>query len=159
MMLPGNVNAPSDATCWFHCSFHGDDAYVTSYQRDIGKAKARRGCTSDDVGQRRSYRGKKMFHMNRGGHTARKPAGLGGAVSENNTQMNQSVVAQTGHLPGYTGHIPQSREHHFRPGEDARARNHQKDFFLLPDNFREHMVGYTGNKRGSKECYRHQMPL
>lgn len=122
---------------------------MTSYQRDIGQAKPGRGYTGDNVGQRKSYRGKKMFHMNRDAYTAGRPAG--GTVAEHNIQTNQSLAAHAGHLPGYTGHIPQSREHHFRPGKDARARNHQKDFFLLPQNYRKHMVGYTGNSHGDME--------
>lgn len=73
--------------------------------------------------------------------------------SENTLSSNQSTAAKAGHVPGYTGHIPRARDFKFTL-EDIRAKNHHKDFFLLPDNYKQHKVGYTGHSRSGIEAYR-----
>lgn len=52
-------------------------------------------------------------------------------------------VVRAGHIPGYMGHVPVSRQYQFLEGY-AQHHSHEKSFFLLPENYRMQMPGYTG---------------
>lgn len=128
------------------CRQTGRSAYVTTYQRDIGMGQ--NSCcantTGDDVGKSKKFKGKKMFHVHRNGGSFAESCSF--RTQEDTGAVSQSPSVCAGHLPGYTGHVPKSRPHKFTPGDTVQARNHQKDFFLLPENYKNHVIGYTGHQ-------------
>eukprot|EP00892_Ulva_mutabilis_P011039 jgi/Ulvmu1/8307/UM042_0012.1 len=129
-----------------------DDAYVTTYQRDIGTAQTVfHGERADNVGQKKKQRGKRMFHSTNNGSFGSHSTWGGSVPSAHVPIMDRSTTAASGHVPGYTGHIPQARQYHFKP-EEIRDKNHQKDFFLLPSNYRQHKTGYTGKAPSTIEA-------
>lgn len=133
---------------------------MTTYQRDVGMTEtALYHSQWDNVGQRKQQRGKKMFHAHPNGSGVGGRSLWGGSLRTGDIPLtDKPSSASSGHVPGYTGHIPQSREYIFKP-EEIRNKNHQKDFFLLPDNYKQHKAGYTGNARANPEAYRDSMYL
>lgn len=141
------------------CSKSSDSTYITTYQRDMGATEASRGCNDDNVGKRKHLRGKRMFHKPQISCNVGRSASFGSPLPDHTHPTNQSASACAGHLPGYTGHIPRTTHHEFVPGGNVRSRNHQKDFYLLPVNYRTHVAGYTGNVRSAVEAYKNNFPF
>lgn len=119
---------------------------MTSYERDTQGTRA--DAFDDNVGKPARRRGKKCVPSTNtaatqpipGGNTfmAPKLAAEGGSASG-----RHGPELRAGHVPGYMGHVPEGRAHAFNGG-DAQMRSHDKSFFLMPDNFKQQMPGYTG---------------
>lgn len=121
-----------------------DPQFISTYQ-----AQCRGIAPKDDVGTISKPRGKKMVTPGFA-TTTRSGFGVGpfgpgdslrAATSVEHPAVDVgSLTTATGHIPGYSGHVPRTGEH------QAPTRSIMTDKTLLTQNFRGHMTGYTGRK-------------
>jgi hypothetical protein len=117
---------------------------MTSYQRDM--AGLQTDGFEDNIGKVVRRRGKRSAPT----VPTASPFGTEGpflaSIIEpkgSSPSAEAASVVRVGHLPGYTGHVPASRPYQFLEG-NVQQHSHEKSFFLLPDNYRMQMPGYTG---------------
>lgn len=138
---------PPQASCIVRRLNASGRHFVTSYDLDMQGAQ---GDVFDNaVGKPTRRRGKKCLGIP--GH-ALSVAPLTANSAFMAPRLEAKGEAQTegrapgvrgGHVPGYMGHVPENRPYRFDGGQ-AQQRSHEKSFFLLPDNFRQQVPGYTG---------------